>query len=108
MKCNYFDYQNLTEQLFVGVALTEEHLNAATEKIRQYLVSGGAAKRMEEFGIGIKTIERAGKEIRRRLVYLRGKNEGQELTIPEIQNIGMLLKHGPYENTKAQILHIKL
>ena len=101
MKCNYFDYQNLTEQLFDGVALTEEHLNEATETIRQYLVSGGAAKRMEEFGIGIKTIERAGKEIRRRFVYLRGKDEGQELTIHEIKNIGKLLKHGPYENMKA-------
>lgn len=105
MKCNYFDYQHLTDRLFVGVALTEEHLNNATETIRQYLVSGGAAKRMEEFGIGIKTIERAGKEIRRRFVYLRGKNEGQELTIPEIQNICMLLKHGPYENMNTERLY---
>lgn len=105
MTCNYFDYQHLTDRLFVGVALTEEHLNAATEKIRQYLVSGGAAKRMEEFGIGIRVIEHAGKEIRRRLVYVRGKNEGQELTIPEIKNIGMLLKHGPYENMKAERMY---
>lgn len=105
MTCNYFDYQHLTDRLFIGVALTDEHLNAATEKIRQYFVSGGAAKRMGEFGIGVRVIERAGQEIRRRLVYLRGKNEGQELTIREIKNIGMLLKHGPYENMKAERLY---
>ena len=35
MTCNYFEYRDLTEKLFFGVALTQEHLNNATEEIRQ-------------------------------------------------------------------------
>ena len=42
MTCNYFEYRDLTEKLFFGVALTQEHLNNATEEIRRYIVDGGA------------------------------------------------------------------
>lgn len=32
--------------------------------------------------------------IRRRFVYLDDRHKGEELTIREIENIGMFLKHG--------------
>ena len=56
MTCNYFEYRDLTEKLFFGVALTQEHLNNATEEIRRYIVDGGAGDVMLSLGIGIKVI----------------------------------------------------
>ena len=41
MTCNYYEYHQLTEELLYGVALTTQHMNHATEKIRRYLHDGG-------------------------------------------------------------------
>ena len=42
MTCNYFEYRDMTEKLFFGTLLTQDHLNNATEEIRRYIVDGGA------------------------------------------------------------------
>ena len=56
MTCNYFEYRDMTEKLFFGTLLTQEHLNNATEEIRRYIVDGGAGDVMLALGIGIKVI----------------------------------------------------
>lgn len=56
MTCNYFEYRDMTEKLFFGVPLTQEHLNNATEEIRRYIVDGGAGDVMLSLGIGIKVV----------------------------------------------------
>ena len=99
MTCNYFEYRNMTEKLFFGVALTQEHLNRATEEIRRYIVDGGAGDVMLALGIGIKVITKEAvllpKEIVKRcFVYIDGENKGRELDRHEIMNIGMFLKDG--------------
>ena len=101
MECNYFKYQELTEKLFFGIALTDKHLNHATEQIRQYLINRGAGKTMEKLNIGIR-ITTSKKQlvpaeiIRQRFIWLDGARKGSELTIPEIRNIGLFLKYGPF------------
>ena len=99
MTCNYFEYRDLTEKLFFGVVLTQDHLNNATEEIRRYIVDGGAGDVMLSLGIGIKVITKEAvllpKEIVKRcFVYIDGENKGRELDRHEIMNIGMFLKHG--------------
>ena len=103
MTCNCFEYHEMTEKMFYGVALTDEHLNAATERIRIYLVNGGAAPIMAALHIGIKVITKEyfpfselNQVLRRRFVWLDGERKGQELSIAEIQGIGMFLEHGCY------------
>lgn len=99
MSCDYFTYRDITEKLFYGVALTESHMNNATEIIRQYLVDGGAGKLVNTLGIGIKVTTKKCvllplEVIRRRFVWIKGERKGEELDINEIKNIGMFLKHG--------------
>lgn len=101
MECNYFEYRDMTEKLFFGVALTDVHLNNATEQIRQYLVNGRAGHIVSGLGIGIKVVEKQfqlfpelNELTRRRFVWLNGERKGEELTIDEIRGIGMFLKHG--------------
>jgi hypothetical protein len=102
MNCNYFDYKDMTDRMFYGVALTSEHLTKCTEAIRQYLVDGGAGFVAGRLGIGIRTIEKqfymseCNKHISTRFIWLKGERKGEELTINEISNIGMFLKHGAY------------
>ena len=101
MTCNYFEYKNMTEELFYGVPLTEKHLNYATEKIRQYLLNGGAGNIMKSLGIGIRVIAKEAtflpsEIVSTRFVWLCGERKGKELCISEIENIGMFLKHGAF------------
>lgn len=101
MKCNYFEYRDMTDKLFYGVALTDKHLNVATEQIRRYIVDGGAGDVMQNLGIGIRITTKEGvllepEIVRRRFVWISGERKGEELTISEIQNLGMFLKHGPF------------
>ena len=99
MTCNYFEYRDMTEKMFYGVALTDSHLNRVTEQIRQYLVNGGAGNIVKALNIGIKVITKEAallpiEEIKRRFVWLDGERKGSELTIDEIRDIGLFLKHG--------------
>ena len=101
MICNYFDYRDMTDKMFYGVALTDEHLNNVTENIRQYLINGGAGEIVKSLNIGIKIVTKKAmllpeKIIKRRFVWLSGEHEGEELSIDEIRGIGMFLKHGAF------------
>lgn len=101
MTCNYFDYRDLMEKLFYGVALTDSHLNNATEQIRQYIVNGGAGNVMKDLGIGVKIVTKQAvllltEIIRRRFVWLDGERKGEELDRNEIENIGIFLKYGAF------------
>lgn len=101
MTCNYFEYRNMMDKLFYGVALTDVHLNNATEQIRQYLVNGGAGDIVKSLGIGIKIVTKESRllpseVVSRRFVWLDGERKGEELHRNEIENIGMFLKHGAF------------
>ena len=101
MICNYFEYRDLMDKLFYGVALTDGHLNNATEQIRRYIVNGGAGNVMKSLGIGIKVVTKEAvllptEVVSRRFVWLNGERKGEELDRNEIENIGMFLKHGAF------------
>ena len=101
MTCNYIEYQRMTNILFFGVALTDKHMNEATEHIRLYFINGGALEIVNALGIGIKVVERPrlnqpSEVIEQRFIYLSGENAGRELTANEICSIGMFLRGGPY------------
>lgn len=103
MKCNYFEYMDMTENMFYGVLLTDNHLNNATETIRQYLIEGGAGEVVKSLGIGLRIVEKQSqtfpelnKVIKERFVFVDGERKGEELTINEIRGIGMFLKHGAF------------
>ena len=101
MTCNYIEYQRMTNSLFFGVALTEDHLNSAVNRIQSYLMDGGAIDTVNYLGIGVQTISkpkapRVYTVVRRRFVYIGGENAGRELTVNEICAIGMFLRGGPY------------
>jgi hypothetical protein len=93
----------MTDTMFYGVALTDNHMNNATEQIRKYLVYGGAGDIVKALGIGIKIEEKQcplfpelNQIVRIRFVFVDGENKGRELTIDEIKGIGMFLKHGAF------------
>ena len=99
MACDYFGYKELMEKLFYGVALTDSHLNSATEQIRRYLVDGGAGNVVKALGIGIKVVTKEAallpsEIVSRRFIWLNGERKGEELDRSEIEGIGMFLKHG--------------
>jgi len=96
VKANYIEYKKLTDRLFYGVALTDKHMNDATEHIRRYLLNAGESALCDALGIGIRTHEINGELARKRLVFLSGENAGRELTIREIENIGLFLRGGAY------------
>ena len=103
MKCNYVEYMDLTEKLFYGVPLTDNQLNNATEKIRQYLVDGGAGEVVKSLGIGFRIVEKQfqafpelNEIVKKRFVFIDGERKGEELTINEIRGIGMFLKYGAF------------
>lgn len=101
MTCNYFEYREMMDKMFYGVALTDNHLNNVTEQIRQYLVNGGAGDIMKSLGIGIKVITKETvllptETIYRRFVWLNGEHKDKELYRNEIESIGMFLKHGAF------------
>ena len=107
-ECNYFDYNEMVNKLFYGVALTDEHMNAATEKLRKYIVDGGYAKVLDKLGVGIKTVEKQfflselNQLIKKRFVWLKGERKGEELTVNEIISIGMFLKCGAFQNMYSE------
>lgn len=80
MTCDYFTYRDMTEKLFYGVVLSDAQLNYATEQIRQYF------------------LPELNEIIKKRFVFTDGERKGEELTIIEIQSIGMFLKHGAFYN----------
>lgn len=92
MMCNYVEYQDLTDKLFYGIGLTDGHLNYATEKIRRYLINGGAGTIVKRLGIGIKVTTKQlllsePQEIYRRFVWLNGNCKGKELDVWEIKKL---------------------
>ena len=103
MTANYFEYREMTEKIFYGIQLTDNHLNHSTEKLRQYLVNGGAGEILQKLNIGIKVITKEAlllpkETIYERFVWLDGNKKGEELDRHEIEGIGLFLKHGAYEN----------
>lgn len=101
MTCNYFEYKEMMDSLFYGIALTDNHLNNATEQIRHYLVSGGAGNVIAGLGIGIRVITRHAallpeEVVSKRFIWINGERKGEELDRGEIENIGMFLKHGAF------------
>ena len=101
MTCNYFEYREMMNKMFYGVALTDHYLNDTTERIRQYVVNGGAGSILKALGIGIKVITKKSiflpdEIVYRRFVWLEGQRKGEELHRNEIENIGMFLKHGAF------------
>ena len=60
MACNYIEYQRMTNSLFFGVALTDKHMNEATEHIRRYFINGGALEIVNALGIGIRVTGKCG------------------------------------------------
>lgn len=101
MTCNYFEYREIMDKMFYGVALTDSHLNNVTEQIRRYIVNGGAGNVLKALGIGIKIITKEAillpdEIVYRRFVWLDGGRNGEELHRNEIENIGMFLKHGAF------------
>lgn len=101
MTCNYFDYRDMMDKMFYGVALTDNHLNDVTEQIRRYLVNGGAGNIVKALNIGVKVITQKSlllpeEVVKCRFVWLDGGRKGEELTVNEISSIGMFLKHGAF------------
>ena len=92
VRINHFEYRRMTEKLFFGITLTDEHMNTATEQIAKYLGSGGAQPIADALGICVMERERDGRVVWRRLVHKRG---AEELTVNEICNIGLFLPYGP-------------
>lgn len=102
MTANYFEYREMTEKIFYGIPLTDNHLNHSTEKLRQYLVNGGAGEIIQKLNIGIKVITKEApllpkETIYERFVWLDGNKKGEELDRNEIEAIGLFLKNGAYE-----------
>ena len=97
-KINYYEYHDMTEKLFFGVTLTDEHMNTATKQIAKYLGSGGAQPIADALGICVMERVRGGRVVWRRLVHKMG---AEELTINEICNIGLFLPHGPFAESAA-------
>ena len=102
MECTYFEFKNLFNELFFGVALTDEHMNNATEQIRRYLVNGGAGEVVKMLHVGIKVVSKKSllieEIVSKRFVWLDGDQKGEELTVNEIFSIGLFLKYGPFYN----------
>lgn len=110
MTCNYFEYREMMDKLFYGVPLTDNHLNEATEIIRQYLVNGGAGNILKELGIGIRIVTKEyvllpPEIIWRRFVWIHGERKGEELDRNEIEGLGMFLKYGAFYG-KCNILEL--
>lgn len=105
MKANYFKYQEMTEELFYGVPVTDAQLNTASKILWDYLLENGARSVLEHLKIGFQVTRRAfalfpgmHEIIRQRMVFISGAHKGKELNTTEMKNIGMFLKHGPYEH----------
>ena len=91
MTANYYRFHDLTDHLFYGVALTDEHMNEAALKVAEYLRDNGAADITEKLGLFLQEHVRDGKVWRRRICY---RLTGKELTPVEIGNIGLFLPYG--------------
>lgn len=81
MTCNYFEYREMMDKMFYGVGLTDRYLNNATERIRQYIVNGGAGNILKALGIGIKIITKESvllpsEIVYRRFVWIGGERNG--------------------------------
>lgn len=84
MTCNYFEYREMMDKLFHRAVLTDDYLNNATEKIRQYLISGGAGNVIKSLGIGIRVVTKETmllptEIVSRRFIWLDGERKGEEL-----------------------------
>ena len=84
MKHAFVEYEKLTDKLFYGVALTDEHLNDAMEQIRQFLVNAGADSICDALHISFREYIRDGKVWKARFIWLDGEHKGEELTTNEI------------------------
>lgn len=102
MTCDYFTYRDMTDKMFYGFALTDNYLNSVSVQLKKYLDNGGAAETLGKLGIGFRIVEKQfifpelNEIVSQRFIWLNGERKGQELTIDEIKNIGMFLKHGAF------------
>ena len=106
MEANYEDYKNLVNDLYLdnlshGYVLSDQRLNDATEKIRQYLVQNGAGQLLSNLGIGIKLVTKSAvllpdEIVSRNFVWTSGPRQGNVLSVDEIYGIGMFLKGGAF------------
>lgn len=101
--CNRVEYDKLTDKLFYGVLLTENHLNNAMETIKNYLFEGGEGWVLNYLGICYRTVERIFSEnpednevIKKCFVYIRGDRKGEELTHHAVEQIGNFLIGGSW------------
>lgn len=99
MKCNYYEYKRITEEMFYGSPQTDAHLNKYTEILQNYLIAGGAGNLMLELNIGIQIVTRKSvllpeEIITKRFVWLGGSRKGERLDRTEIEAIGMFLRGG--------------
>ena len=91
MKHAFIEYGKLTDKLFYGEALTDEHLNDAMEQIRQFLVNARADSICDALHIGFREHTRDGKVWKARFIWLDGEHKGEELTINELCGLRLIL-----------------
>ena len=80
-----------------------KEFNTFHPEVHFNIIDGGYGDILKALGIGIRAVEKQyqllpelNEVIKRRFVFVGGENKGRELTINEIQNIGMFLKHGAF------------
>lgn len=98
MQANIIDYHKMTDKLFYGVARTREHMNEAACHIKNYIINSGFGETVSKLGIGYREIKRLsdGKILSADIVWLKGDNVGNPLTVAEIENIGIFMRGGAF------------
>ena len=103
MRLDYFTYRSMTEKLFYGIALTDQHMTTVSRLIFRYLADNGVSELIQngmapEFG-KIQLVERmSDKGTSARLCI-----DGEEMTIRELESIGYLLPHGMIYKSREKI-----
>ena len=103
MRLDYFTYRAMTEKLFYGVALTDEHMTTASRLIFRYLADNGVSELIHngmapELG-KIQLVERMNEHGTSARLCI----DGEEMTIRELESIGYLLPHGMIYKSREKI-----
>lgn len=107
MQANIIDYHRMTDKLFYGVARTREHMNEAACSIKNYIINNGFGETASEIGIGYRETKRLSDEkiLSVDIVWIKGDNEGNPLTVTEIENLGLFMRGGAfYKTLKSHII----
>lgn len=88
----YYQYHDYVAKFYFGHALTDEHLNNATENIAHFVVNHGAQDIIENLGICIVERWRGERMLTRRFCFA----DRAELTIKQIMSLGLFLPYGAY------------